>query len=413
MLQPRIPNRDPLSVKRSRIGQLNSWLLALLAFSLPLSTSAISALAVLVSVLWLIEGRYLDKWREIVHNPVAVAVLLYLAMYVLGLLWSEDKISGMAMIEKQWKLMLMPVFLTVGSLNKRRLYAGAFLAGMTIAMLMTYLAWFGVLHYGDVSPEHLTKKTFHVIYNPMLALAIYLLLHEVLWGRVKGWARPALIGLAACMVFDMFITEGRTGQLVFFVLSGLLLFQIFRGHTGRAVLAAGVLLPALLAAGYALSPTFHDRVEKARSEITRFHSNPETSVGLRLLYWQNSWAIIKNNPLLGVGTGDFQSAYAEVNQARSPRVGVTDNPHNQYVLILSQFGLIGLAVLLAVFLTQIRRALSQRDNWQRIRLAFPVFFLTIMLTESYLIVYETGFLFSLFTAFLYKQEQVGEEVEGC
>ncbi len=392
----------PYVVNRKKIGRLNSWLLALLAFSLPLSTSAISVLSLLVLACWFIEGGYRDKLREIITNPVCLAVLFYLALYIAGLLWSENRAAGLAMIGRQWKLLLLPVFMTAGRREDRRLYAGSFLAGMTVAMLMTYLAWFGLLHYADVSPEHLTKGTFHVVYDPMLAFAIYLLLHEFIWGETRGVRRWFVFGLAALMVFDMFITKGRAGQMAFFVLLGLLLFQILRKNLVLAFLLTIFVLPATFTAGYLFSPTFHGRVQQARSDIASFHVNPETSVGLRLLYWKNSWEIIKRTPWFGVGTGDFQEAYAQVNRQLSPQVGVTDNPHNQYVLVQCQLGLLGLAALLGIFLLQFRQAFTLRDGWERIRVAFPLFFLTIMLTESYLIVYETGFLFSLFSAVLYR-----------
>ncbi|MDO9067571.1 MAG: O-antigen ligase family protein, partial [Deltaproteobacteria bacterium] len=140
------------------------------------------------------------------------------------------------------------------------------------------------------------------------------------------------------------------------------------------------------------------------------------------LFWQNSWEIIKESPWLGVGTGDFQSVYAEVNKRKSPRREATDNPHNQYIFVLCQLGLLGLAGLLGIFGIQIRQAFVLADagqgrpsvagakdgkrvtGWERLRLAFPLFFLTIMCTESYLIIAQTGFLFTLFSAVLYARK---------
>jgi O-antigen ligase len=145
-------------------------------------------------------------------------------------------------------------------------------------------------------------------------------------------------------------------------------------------------------------------VDAAHHEITTFRANPNTSIGLRLLFWKNSWQIIRRHPLVGVGTGDFRQAYRWVNMQVSPTMVVTDNPHNQYILVLCQFGLLGLGALLAIFFLQIREALQSSGGLQRLRLALPVFFLTIMLTESYLLVYETGFFFSLFSAVLFKRQ---------
>jgi O-antigen ligase len=397
---------------QQKAGRLNGWLLALMAFALPLSTSALSVLAILILLVWLVEGNFREKWRVIISNPVAIAVLVYLGLYVFGLLWTEDMNAGLDVLKKQWKLMLFPVFLTAVRGSLRRVYMGFFLAGMTVAMAMTYLAWFGLLQYADVTPTHLTRGTFHVIYNPLLAFAIYLLLHELLWGKIRGWPAWPLAGLVVLMIVNMFITEGRIGQLVFFVLLGVVLLQIFKTKVLWAVLLMAFLFPLIFTAGYKLSPVFHDRVDQAYTEVVDFRNNLHSSVGMRLAFWKNSWKIIKENVWTGVGTGDFQAAYAAVNKRYSFDLRETDNPHNQYILVFCQLGLLGLIALAAIFTTQIRQAFVRRADvirgygqetmdWQRIRFAFPIFFLSIMLTESYLIISGTGFLFSLFGAIIY------------
>jgi len=377
------------------------WLTVLLAFSIPLSTSAVSVLAVLILTAWVIGGDYSRKWAVITGNSVSLALLFYLGLFFLGLLWTQNIGTGLEMIEKQWKLLLFPVLLSSLVYSHRRRYVVSFLAGLTVAMLMTYLAWFDILHYGGVTPEHPTKRLFHVVYNPLLAFGFYLVCHEALWGKWVGIRRLGLTLLAACMAVDMFITEGRTGQVVFFVLLGLLFFQFFNRNKLKAVFLVLLILPLTFAAGYQLSPTFQRRVDTAGLEIREFQENPNTSIGLRLLFWKNSWRIITAHPLLGVGTGDFQSSYAEVNAELSPDMVATDNPHNQYIFILCQFGILGLLSLLSIFFAQIHQAITIKDDWRRVRFAFPVFFLTIMLAESYLVVYETGFFFALFSAILF------------
>ncbi len=387
---------------RERIQGINSVLPALLACALPLSTSAVTILAGLILLLWLLEGEYRAKTRLVAANPVARAVLLYLSVLALGLLWSPDRGAGLHVLSARWKVAMLCVFLSVVVRRPRRFYVGGYLTGLSVAMAMTYLAWFGLLRYSDVSEHHLTHKTFHVVYNPLLAFGIYLVLHELIWRKdlATGW-RLALAGLAVAMIVDMFITDGRAGQLVFFVLMGLLLFQVLNRQRFVALLAVCVLVPAMFVTGYMVSPVFRTRVDTARQEISEFHVNPNTSVGQRLQFWHNSWRIIREHPLLGVGTGGFKSAYCQVNRQESPNCVATDNPHNQYVLVAAMLGLPGVVSLLFIFVTMFREAFRRHDHWQRVRVAFPLFFLVIMLTESYLKVYETGFFFSLFGAVLY------------
>lgn len=390
---------------QQKAGRINAWVVPLLAFSLPISTSAVTVLALLVVLLWAASGDYREKWRELTTNSVSIAVLLYLGLYLVGLIWTEDMASGMEMLTKQWKILMMPIFLTALSGTHRRRVIWFYLAGLVVIMAATYLAWLDLVHYGGVTPEHPTRRLFHVVYNPMLAFGFYLIMHEVLWGRLKPAWRTVLAFLALLMAFNMFITEGRAGQVAFFVLCAILIFQYFNRNILWGALLAMVLLPGLFAAGYNFSPTFHARVNAAMDEISHFSQNPNTSIGLRLHFWEISMKVIKKHPLLGVGTGDFQNAYAEVNRVVSPALVATDNPHNQYILVLCQFGMVGLAALLAIFITQLRLSFIGNDPLRRIRLAFPVFFLTIMMSESYFIVYETGFLFSLFCAVLYNEER--------
>jgi O-antigen ligase len=381
---------------------LNAWLLPLLALSLPLSTTAVTVLALLIAVVWVVEGEFAGRFREMCTNRVSLAVIVFLFLYVLGIAWSEDKSAGLDTVGKQWKLFLMPLFLTAVRPEHRRRNIYFFLAGLTAAMLLTYLAWFELFQFGGVTKEHPTRKVFHVVYNPMLAFGFYLVAHEILWGGADRIGRVGLIVLAAAMTVNMFITEGRAGQVAFFALLVLLFLQYFHKNLLKGLGLAVIVIPAVFFVQYSLSPTFQHRLDTAWNEIAAFRTNPGTSIGMRLLFWRNSWEIIRENPLIGVGSGDFMHAYSEVNAQRTPGMIVTDNPHNQYVLVLCHLGLAGLAALLGIFIVQIRHSAVTKDGLQRVRLALPVLFLVIMLSESYLIVYETGFLFSLFSGVLYK-----------
>lgn len=391
-----------------RIRRINSWLVVLLAFFLPISTSAVTVAAFLLIAGWFLEGAFKQRLREIGTNPVCLAVFAYLGVMAIGLFWSAHITAGFAAIEEQSKILMLPLFLTAVRHEHRWRYLGAFVAGVTVIMCSTYLAWFGLLQYADVTPLHLTKKTTHVFYNPMLAFAIYLLLHQLCWGGVRGWRRWPLLALVGLMVFNMFITAGRTGQLVFFVLMALLLIQCFPKNLMKAGLLTVLLLPLVFTVSYLGSPVFRERIDLAHQEMDDYSINPRTSVGQRLQYWKNSSRIIVQHPWLGVGTGDFFSAYARVNWLFSRDMPFTDNPHNQYILTTVQSGLLGLVSLLALFVVQMVQAWRIPDGWGRIRVAFPLFFLVIMVTESYLVIVETCLLFALVGAVLGKREENGQ-----
>ncbi len=200
----------------------------------------------------------------------------------------------------------------------------------------------------------------------------------------------------------MFVTVGRTGQVAFFVLLITAVFQLFYYQSKKMLLTGLILLPLLGITIYHSCPTFKYRIQTAVTEIQNVHSQQITSMGCRVWFYQNTFRIIEKNWLTGAGTGDFPAEYKKINMVHSPLMPNTDNPHNQYLLVLSQFGLLGFFTLLAIFITQLALAFKKKDRLTPLRQAFPIFVLVIMLAESYLQVSATGFLFSLFASFLYK-----------
>ncbi|MGI6656905.1 MAG: O-antigen ligase family protein [Desulfobulbus sp.] len=375
--------------------------LLVLAFALPLSTSVVSVAAVVVILCWLVGGQWRERLTEIAGSPMCRALAVYLAVLLLGLLWTESLSDGWEAIRKQWKLFCLPVFLTSIQPRQRWLCATAFIAGVVAAILFIDLDRLGCFQLLGMERPHIcdTLADNHLMLTPMLAFATYLVAHQAVWGGLRRRWRLCLAGLAVLMTINVFLTNGQAGHLAFFVLLALGLFQYFRAHLLRAILIPALVAPMVFACAYLGSPVFQQRCQEVIGDLKVYRTNPETSVGLRLHYWRVCAELIREHPWLGVGTGDFTRAYVEANNRFLPVVPMTNNPHNQYVFITAQLGVLGLAALLGLFAVLLWEAARRRDAWRRIRVAFPVFFLTIMLTESYLNLY-TGFLFSLFSAML-------------
>ena len=113
--------------------------------------------------------------------------------------------------------------------------------------------------------------------------------------------------------------------------------------------------------------------------------------------------MIENNILLGVGVGDFPSEYKKVNLKNTPHARNTTNPHNMYLLVWSQLGLIGLISFLSIFYYQIKLSRNSPSRFIRdFGIALPVLFSIILFSDSYLLGHYTTLVFMLFSSFLYK-----------
>ena len=90
------------------------------------------------------------------------------------------------------------------------------------------------------------------------------------------------------------------------------------------------------------------------NEVINYNDDKNTSVGLRISMALNSYEIIKDNYIIGVGTGDFRNEYKKINQKNTPQLENSTNPHNMYNLILVQLGLVGLISFLSIFYFQVK-----------------------------------------------------------
>ena len=86
----------------------------------------------------------------------------------------------------------------------------------------------------------------------------------------------------------------------------------------------------------------------------------------------------------------------------SPAVKSTVQPHNMYLYVQAQLGIIGLVSLLWIFFTQVKIALASNNLFNHnVGVALPVLFLLIMLSDTYLLGHFTSNLFILFSSFIY------------
>ena len=148
---------------------------------------------------------------------------------------------------------------------------------------------------------------------------------------------------------------------------------------------------------------FETRIKTTISAVKSYQINKGTSVGQRLNFAANSFEVIKKNPIIGVGTGDFPMEYKKVNLRNSPNLPNTTNPHNMYVLILMQLGAIGLISFLSIFYYQIKLSFNSKVKFIRdVGITLPLLFLLIMWSDSYLLGHFTSLMFVFFSSFLYK-----------
>ena len=335
------------------------WAVVALGFSIPVSVALDNLLVVLLLLFWLAGGRYREKLAAIRGNPVALLACAFFALYAAGALYSVgSRGEVLYMLDKAFIFLLLAVLISIvpaGRTGDRALQA--FMAAILVTLVLSFLVWCGFivgnqLIKGEAGNAVVFK--YHITHSLLMAFAAFLFAVRARCATARN-TRFLYSTIAALAAFNvLFMVQGRTGQLV---LLALLFYYLFWCLCWRGLLIA-VIIGMLTGSIAYLTPssTLHQRTALALREIGKWQpaEASTTSIGQRLEFYRNSLKIVREHPLLGVGTGGFPAAYAR--QVEGTAMGATRNPHNEYLMVTVQLGLIGLALLLALFWMQWRLA---------------------------------------------------------
>lgn len=383
------------------------YMLIALGFCLPITLAGSNLFAYSIAILWLISGNYHNKFKQISSNKISISAILYFFMFVIGLLWSDNIGQGLYTIKQTLPLLLLiPIFLTITKKEYVKYYLGAFLLAMTIAEISSYLIFFEIIPpFQKATLEDPSVFMDHISYNPFLTIAIYVILNTLFFEKnLTHLMKYSYIVFALTASINMFITGGRSGQIMYFLMLVILIFQYFKQQILKAVIVSASVVFVIFITAYNTSDIFHKRISTAIAVITNFEDNQETSTAQRIVFAYNSLIIMKQNPVFGVGTGDFSSEYYKINQKRTPAFKPTTNPHNMYLFIGVQFGIVGIAIMLWFFYNQLRFAVNVKNKIQKnFAITLPLLYLLICLSGLFIFGNNsTALLFVFLSGFLYK-----------
>lgn len=343
--------------------------LILLGFSLPISLAMNNLLLAILSLGILFNARAV--WQIASSNPVARASWLLFGALLIAACYGETPWRGaFGYLTKYDGLAFVPVFMLLLSCEASRRWAQyAFLAAMGVTLVLSYLEGFGLLpvqHWMDSTSSASDPVIFlsHIAQNNMMAFATFLALLQmrqatsmrmrVIWGTFAGLA----------LVNVVFLVSGRTGYLIMLALLGWFAWTTLARHLKQRGIAhdwrhsAGVVLflVGLGSAAFFASPRLHERVSVVATDIQPWQPNrgENSSAGQRLDFYYNTLKIVLQHPWFGVGTGGYKEAFAR--QTQGLNIVQQSNPHNEYLMISLQTGVVGLVLMLYLFYTVWRYA---------------------------------------------------------
>ncbi|TCD48931.1 O-antigen ligase family protein [Chlorobium sp. N1] len=399
----------PRGAFKTGLRTLTSLLLVPYAFILPMWIAPTYILAGLIFFLWLVGADFRSDFEKVRNNRVVWALLAFWLLNIVGLLWTEDMAGGWHTFSRASLFLLVPVFMMVLKCEHVEAVLWSFLASMLLSCTISFLMYFRVspslfssFTVGNGDP---TAFMSHIHYPIYLSAACAVSLYYVLFDPAAGRWKKTLAGvLALLFAADIFISNGRAGQLMFLVLIVVVIFQYYRERLLQAAVSVLIGIPILFTLVYNGVPDFRQRVDSGISDIQLHNSAEYTSVGARVVYALNGLTVFAEHPLIGVGTGDFVAELEKVHRRDTPEYLFDIDVHNSYVLKMAQFGVLGLIAVFAIYFSQIRSALRSSVPLQHyLGLSIPIMFVAILWSDVYIELHFSLMLFIFLSAIIYRE----------
>lgn len=339
-----------------RVSRVADWLAVGVAVALPWSISA----SQILTVAWLIAViPALDipsVRREVRSLAGGLPALLWL-LALAGMLWAYvpwgERFAG---LEGFHKLLVIPLLLAQFRRSERGIHLIYGFFGSCTALLFAswglMLLWKCCSVYVPGKIPGILVKDYIAQSSEFLICAFGLLGYAAERWRSGPSRLAAAAFLLACLYLGniFYIAPGRTALAIMPLLLIVLGFRYFGWRGVFAACLAGVVLAAL---AWAASPFLRGRVLVSFSEVQAYETeNAVSSSGIRLDLWKKSLGIIAAAPVIGHGTGSIPQQFRAAADGDAIAMEAV-NPHNQIFAVAIQLGLIGVAILIAMWVAHL------------------------------------------------------------
>lgn len=311
-------------------------------------------------------------------------ILLFIAT-VISLFYSANINQGLKVLGSQFKFLAIPfIFLVHQQGIKGRIcqYLQLFLTATSIAAFLTFLFFLMPSEWVQRITETIPLLKDYIVQDKALAFGVYSPFTErlqfsyligvaiffqfwLLFNRAQNSSLLKPLVRIGILMITLLILGARGAQISFLIASivwiigGYFYFihpkliQKFSSFLSYSILGLSLVFFLIITPliAYKEVPAVKVRYDQMQWEIGTFRDGTYpnydythfTSIR-RLLSWKNSWSIIQDNPIIGVGIGDYQ---AEMKKAYAKdQLGFPVNTQSQFLYYWAASGILGLLGLL-------------------------------------------------------------------
>ena len=294
-------------------------------------------------------------------RPLYIAIGVYIGWQVISSLAGTSPLSSLATLREEWLFLILPLGILLGRHQTTRsrllsaLAVGVLLIGIYgIIQHFTGAHWFksSGLHTAGGSYRLAGNFSHPLTYGYFVATSSAFFLNYLI-GSFRNQSLGTRIlfttaTLASLTATVLCMSRGPLLALgIGLIVTGLMHRQFIR-------IAATLLLAIALA--WIVAPKMI-----AEFESRLVNDLNQESRGGRLYIWKLSGRIIKDDPITGVGPGNFSQAYSNQLQTEAPPRVPMGHAHNDFLNLAATIGIPGLLLYLSIW------GIVMVQLWHRLR----------------------------------------------
>ncbi len=379
------------------LNKAQQLLFILLGISIPTSIAATNIIIACLALCWILEGQFTRKIKYIRESKWILAILGLMLLYGLGMLWGDNHLNANWQFQRLALLLVFPVLATINLSQKTIKNAVmAFLATNFVSAILAIAINNNIIQDLDnylpfiESTWRISAFISYNYHNVLLAFATAISLYILAEKKTKY---PYLFILFIIgYTLSIFTEIGRAGVVIFnFIFFAYIMFYFRKKWIKLAGLF--LLLFAFQYLMYNTSEAYKSRLDRG-SKIVTNNGIKEGKEDIRYVFIRESFNKIKEKPILGYGTGSFGTIF-ERDIKTVHKFYTHTTPHNNYLYVWFELGILGLLLLLAIFYYQLRELFAKKDGAHRI--LAPLSFMFLMAVDSYFFI----FILTIFYIFIY------------
>lgn len=326
---------------------------------------------------YIIEFLTEQKWKNFKWEKSKWTFVLFLVFYSLTIIYipfeQDTQYLGQTL---EYRLAFLAIGL-IGLFGYNRYYKLDYFVYVIIAtsLILTFYIFSNIEIIDFIHSSHKndifinTRSTLvntHMMYNYYINISIAFC-YYLYKTKSDKYLRAAAIVIGLFFYFLMLNSEGRTGFLIAnAIVSMILFYTLYQWNRKIALISVVVVVPVML-----VLAINHPKIQ----------SSEHMQKDLRLSIWHNAIEVISEKPLLGHGASSGKIAFIKKAEGDPILVKIFPDitlahPHNQYLQMMIEFGIIGISMLLLLNIVPI--FLISKN------LKFP-FFLFIFITMGQLV----------------------------